>query len=196
MFPLGLALVPGAVLPLHIFEPRYRALVHDALAGDADFGVVLIERGREVGGGETRSGVGTIAHIADGHAFDDGRYALVCVGTERFRVVEWLADDPYPRARIEPWPDEPDDAATEARRRVEARLEELAAERARRHIDMPAVELDADPSIASYQAVVLAGLGPFDTQRALTCPGVGERLALVDDLVVDAIRFLELGDGL
>lgn len=56
MFPLGLALLPGAVLPLHIFEPRYRRMVADLLSADDDmrFGVVLIERGRE--SGEERRG--------------------------------------------------------------------------------------------------------------------------------------------
>ena len=63
MFPLGTVLLPFAHLPLHIFEPRYRALVKDCLAGDGEFGVVLIERGHEVGGGDVRFGVGTVARI-------------------------------------------------------------------------------------------------------------------------------------
>ena len=57
MFPLGTVLFPYAVLPLHVFEPRYRALTEHCLAGDGCFGVVLIERGSEVGGGDTRFAV-------------------------------------------------------------------------------------------------------------------------------------------
>ena len=64
MFPLGKVLVPGEVLPLHVFEPRYRQLVVDLLAADdrpPEFGVVLIERGWEVGGGDARTDIGTVA---------------------------------------------------------------------------------------------------------------------------------------
>ena len=73
MFPLGGVLMPGGTLPLHIFEPRYQQLLIDALEGDRCFGVVLISRGSEVGGGEVRNSVGTIAHIDDYQRFDDGR---------------------------------------------------------------------------------------------------------------------------
>src|SRR5260370_38243553 len=63
MFPLGTVLLPFAHLPLHIFEPRYRALVKDCTPGDGEFGVVLIERGHEVGGGDVRFEGGPVAHI-------------------------------------------------------------------------------------------------------------------------------------
>ena len=63
MFPLGTVLFPYAVLPLHVFEPRYRVMTRRCLDGDREFGVVLIERGSEVGGGDVRFGVGTIARI-------------------------------------------------------------------------------------------------------------------------------------
>src|SRR3546814_21025825 len=63
MFPLGSAVVPGAGLPLHVFEDRYRALMKDCMAGDREFGVVLIERGSEVGGRseERRVGKGCVS---------------------------------------------------------------------------------------------------------------------------------------
>ena len=65
MFPLGTVLLPGAVLPLHVFEPRYRALVADCLAGEQEFGVVLIERGSEVGGVDVRRDIATVARIVE-----------------------------------------------------------------------------------------------------------------------------------
>ena len=74
MFPLGSVLFPTMVLPLHIFEERYRALVADCLAGEQEFGVCLIERGFEVGGGDERTAVGTVAQIIDAKQFDDGRF--------------------------------------------------------------------------------------------------------------------------
>ena len=105
MFPLGSVLLPSMVLPLHVFEPRYRAMVRDCLEGDREFGVTLIERGSEVGGGDQRSLVGTLAQIVRAQPFPDGRWALLVAGTERITVTEWLPDDPYPRADIEPYPD-------------------------------------------------------------------------------------------
>ncbi|MET0324730.1 MAG: LON peptidase substrate-binding domain-containing protein, partial [Ilumatobacteraceae bacterium] len=115
MFPLGSVLLPGGVLPLHVFEPRYRQLVIDCLADDSadpEFGVTMIERGWEVGGGDQRAAVGVVARMVQVEALDDGRYAVVAVGTRRIRVNAWLPDDPYPLADVDDWPDEdPDDSA-------------------------------------------------------------------------------------
>ena len=94
MFPLGTVLLPGMVLPLHVFEPRYRQLVQDCEAGDGEFGVVLIERGSEVGGGDVRTDVGTVAKIVQSQSLPDGRYLLATVGARRLRVERWLDDDP------------------------------------------------------------------------------------------------------
>lgn len=111
MFPLESVLLPGDVLPLRVFEPRYSALVADCLAReDRSFGVVLIERGREVGGGDQRNDVGALARIEECQELGGGQYALQCMIGGRIRVTRWLTDDPYPRADIAAWPDEPDAA--------------------------------------------------------------------------------------
>ena len=99
------------VLPLHVFEPRYRKLMTELMAEEdparREFGVPLIERGSEVGGGDDRSSIGTVARVMEAEEFDDGRWGLVAVGVRRFRVVSWLPDDPYPLADVDDWPDEP-----------------------------------------------------------------------------------------
>ena len=106
MFPLSSVLLPTMLLPLHVFEDRYRVMVDDVLRRDPpEFGVVLIERGSEVGGGDVRTTVGCTARVLDAERSTDGRWALLCVGEHRLRVHEWLTDDPYPRARTERWPD-------------------------------------------------------------------------------------------
>ncbi|RVW02608.1 LON peptidase substrate-binding domain-containing protein [Rhodococcus spongiicola] len=106
MFPLGSTLLPGERLPLHVFEPRYQALVRDCLTATEGplFGTVLIARGHEVGGGDVRHDIGTTVRIVSHVDIGDGRYALDCVGEERIRVRHWLGDDPYPRAEVEVWP--------------------------------------------------------------------------------------------
>ena len=138
MFPLGSVLLPGGLLPLHVFEPRYRQMILDCLRedGEPEFGQVLITHGREAGGGDERAMVGTVAQVLQIDALDEGRYALVAVGTRRIRVNAWLPDDPYPVADVDDWPDEDPDpaglagAVAAAHERVRATLA-LAARRCR-----------------------------------------------------------------
>src|SRR6476660_9240536 len=135
MFPLGTVLFPHALLPLHVFEERYRRMTQRVLRGDGEFGVVLIERGSEVGGGDARFGVGTVARVVEASRFDDGRYALVARGVTRCSVRAWLPDDPYPRAEVEVIDEiagSPAEAASRAQleqelRRVLALMSELGA---------------------------------------------------------------------
>lgn len=199
MFPLGTVLLPFAHLPLHIFEPRYRALVKDVLAGDGEFGVVLIERGHEVGGGDVRFEVGTVARIMQTAELPDGRWLLDAVGTERIHVTEWLPDDPYPVAMVEPVDDEPADGDPETKAEAEERR--AAVERLLRQVLALQVELgfpapsavrtlDENPGVAAFEAALLSPIGPMDTQKVLEAPGTVARLALLETLLSDARDFL------
>lgn len=188
MFPLGVVHFPGVVLPLQIFEPRYRQLTRDCLAGDGRFGVVLIERGSEVGGGDTRFDVGTVTTIADAAVDDRGLIVLQTVGTGRIQVSSWLPDDPYPQAEVielaEPvlGPGEID-ALASAERAVRQALA-LRAE-----LDEPAapynVILDEDPARAMFQLAAIAPLGPVDHQRLLAAEPPAALLSLLTELVTE-----------
>lgn len=183
MFPLGSVLLPSALISLHIFEERYRALARHCMAGDRRLGVVLIERGSEVGGGDVRFDVGTRARIADAVELDDGRWVLVLAGEERVRVLRWLADDPYPRAEVVLCADQPAGPEAAARRDDLERVLRLVLAQKVELGDAPAgageAELSADPARATWQAVRLAPLGPLDAQRVLGTGGVAERLEMV-----------------
>ena len=100
MFPLSAVLFPHASMSLHVFEPRYRDLMRDCLAADGRFGVVLIERGSEVGGGDQRAGLGTRGVITRAAELADGRWALVVRGETVVQIDEWLPDSPYPLAMV------------------------------------------------------------------------------------------------
>ena len=196
MFPLGTVLLPFAHLPLHIFEPRYRALVKDCLAGDGEFGVVLIERGQEVGGGDVRFGVGTLARIVQTAELPDGRWLLDAVGTERFRVTEWLPDDPYPLAMVEALDEAPviaDSEAEERRTKVERLLRQVLALQV--ELGMPAPSavrtLDENPAVAAFEAALLSPIGPMDAQKVLEASSTTERLALLETVLQDAKELLE-----
>jgi uncharacterized protein len=110
LFPLGTVLFPGMVLPLHIFEERYRQLVEDLLDGPEPrrFGVVAIREGHEVGVDAVTSlyEVGCVAEVRDVERHEDGGFDLVTVGTERFRLGELDRSLPYLRAEIEVLPDD------------------------------------------------------------------------------------------
>jgi Lon protease-like protein len=193
MFPLGTVLFPGLAMPLHVFEPRYRVLVHDCLTGTPEFGVVLIERGSEVGGGDSRFDVGTRARIVEARELPDGRWVLAVVGVARVRVASWLADDPYPLAEVVELVDEPPVGAIAPRREeFERALRRLLALRA--ELGLPAepatVELAGDDAVAAAQAVLLAGIGPLDAQRVLATDGLDARLALVGELLTDELEVL------
>jgi Lon protease-like protein len=194
MFPLGSVLFPHAVLPLHVFEPRYRLMTEQCIASDGTFGVVLIERGSEVGGGDVRFDVGTLAQIVQAGRFDDGRYAVVAVGVQRLRVRSWLDDDPYPRAEIDLL-DEPDDVidphqldeVTRLLGRVRALLAELGEA-----IPSEPIELSVDdPVRASFEAAALAPLGPLDAQALLELAEPSARVTRLGELLEEEARVLE-----
>ena len=194
MFPLGTVLLPGAYLSLHVFEPRYRALVEACLDGTPEFGVALIERGSEVGGGDSRFDTACVARIVEAVSLPDGRWALGTVGARRVRVDEWLDDDPYPRAEVTPWPDPPaGPAAAEARDPLLAatrRLLALSAELGEA-VGPATVDVDEDPVLATYQLASVAPLGPMDRLAVLRAPGPDERAALLGRLLDEAIELAE-----
>lgn len=204
MFPLGSVLVPGMILPLHVFEPRYRALVRDCLAGDREFGVVLIARGPEVGGGDVRTDVGTMARIVRADQLPDGRFAVGAVGMRRIRVDAWLEDDPYPRAELSDWPDREAGGgeagrAAELAGVVDRLLRRVAALRAELGDPAPPLDLSlaGDPLVASYQATAIAPLGPADRQDLLAAPGAVARLEALERLLGEQVELLaaRLGEG-
>jgi Lon protease-like protein len=193
MFPLGSVLLPGMPLPLHVFEPRYQALVAYCLEGEPEFGVVLIERGSEVGGGDARTGVGTVARIVDASRFADGRWAIGAVGTRRIRVERWLPDDPFPRAEVHDWPEEPGEIAPGQLDAVVHRFRRVLALAAELGVPVPpaTVELATDPAVAVLQMTVAAPFGPADRYDLLAAAGPVERLALLAELVEGQAELLE-----
>jgi Lon protease-like protein len=200
MFPLERAMLPGEELPLRIFEPRYSALVSDCLElDDPAFGVVLISAGREVGGGDARSDVGTLAHIAEVADFGDGRYRLNCVMAERFRVLEWQPDHPYPRAAIELWPDEPGepvgvDAIRDVEDKMIALFERIAGARG---AEINARDIlagaDAAPDAAMwlYALTTRLPMGEADRYSVLSAPTVSARLAALSEAVETVSALVE-----
>lgn len=202
MFPLQSALLPDEDLPLQIFEPRYAAMVRDCIRDkDPRFGVVLISQGREVGGGEVRCDVGTVARITEyADIAGSGRFVLRCRTGERIKVCEWLPDDPYPRAIVQAWPDElgwPVNAGQleELEDRVMALFERIAAAR-----DFPLPEREVvlgtdadivDPGERLYALASRVPIGPADRYSVLAAPTAAERLTALSEAVDSVAAVIE-----
>lgn len=185
MFPLGSVLFPYTPLPLRVFEPRYLTMIGRLLdEEDPQFGVVLIERGHEVGGGDQRSTIGTMARLVSVSADADALH-IVAVGTARFSVDRWETEDPHPRAETTPVPALVwNDALTPLRTEAEAIVRRALA---RSDAPWPAdTALSEEPIAAAWQLAAIAPLGEYDRHTLLRSPTTGALLGQLIDLVLEA----------
>jgi Lon protease-like protein len=165
MFPLGTVLLPHMPLSLRIFEKRYLKLLGDLLGEESpEFGVVLISKGPEVGGGDQRFEYGTIAAVTEIGTTDEF-YGLQSVGAQRFKVVGWLPDDPYPLADIEFLPELVwQQSLSDLREHVEDKVRKLlafASEFGDLQYDSD-TELSDDPIQACWQLAGILPIGQLD----------------------------------
>jgi uncharacterized protein len=183
LFPLGTVLYPGLLLPLHIFEERYRQLVRDLLAGPEPrvFGVIAIREGRETGPAGVRSlhEIGCTATVREVTELGDGRYDLVTIGTQRFRLSDIHDANPYLRGEVELLPESAGDragAAQAARSAQEAFRSYLGAlaERGVSQVRVP--DLPSDPILLSYLVAASMVIDLSDRQALLAEPDAMHRL--------------------
>jgi uncharacterized protein len=189
MFPLGSVLFPHTPLALRIFEERYLVMLGRLLDDeDPQFGVVLIERGSEAGGGDQRFRIGTMARITNVMAGERDIH-LIAVGGSRFEVAEWGDEEPYPTATVRTLPSLVwDDALIPLRNeaeRIVRRVLSRAAEYAEVQWD-PDIELSDDPLESSWQLAAIAPLGQLDQFRLLRSTTVGGLLRELIDLTLAA----------
>ncbi len=182
LFPLHTVLIPGTVLPLHIFEPRYQIMLRRVLAGDQRFGVVLIHDGSpDISLSARTVDVGTVAEVTAVVPLDDGRSNISTTGRQRFRVTRLYHDQPYLTGDVELLSDEyvPSDRlralfdeVQHVSRRYVITLLTLSREQVA-HIRLP-----NDPVTLSYKIAGLLEhvLQPSERQRLLAAPGVEHRL--------------------
>lgn len=193
MFPLSSVVFPYTAVPLRIFEPRYQTLLDRVLAHDRSFGMVLIERGREVGGGDLRFSIGTMVKvIAVNPIPETGDRAVMVAGIKRIRVVRWLPDDPHPTADVEDYPDSDDrvavvDSALSSLRRVFALASELGSD-----VSGIQLEVSEEPLAASYQLAALCPVTVLDSQQLLEAGGAASRLQLAREMLDDRAELLKL----
>ena len=205
MFPLGAVLLPGEEIPLQVFEPRYLDMIEHCVASPdrLRFGVVLIARGHEVGGGDERTGVGTVARITSCRPVSGGRLHVGCVGEHRIAVDEWLPDDPYPRARVRVWPDEPAevepadlDALTDQITALTDLAEGLTRDRGVARLHIPDWDdVAGEPGDRAFALARELPLGPLDRLRVLSAPDAAHRVRALTEGLADAVAGLRFRLG-
>ncbi|NAZ85048.1 LON peptidase substrate-binding domain-containing protein [Kineococcus indalonis] len=187
LFPLGSVLFPGLVLPLNVFEPRYRRLVQDLVAEEREvkgFGVVAIRSGHEVGEGSAHAlhEVGCVALLREVTELDDGRYEIVTVGATRFRLVglDAAAGTPYLTGLVEPYGadevEDDEDAPVPADVAALAGAVERRFAAYREQLGIGGATAPADPSVLSYLVAAAAVLPLAERQRLLEAPDTRTRL--------------------
>lgn len=193
MFPLATVLFPAMPMALRVFEDRYLVMLSRVLQQEtAEFGIVLIERGWEAGGGEQRFGVGTVARItemeAEGHTL-----GIVVRGQRRIEVTRWLDDDPHPRAEVQDLPELSwSDALLPLREeaeRVVRRTLAIASEFTQQRWPTE-VALSDDPIRALWQLAGVAPITALDQIRLLRCASAEELLRALIEATMGAAEVL------
>ncbi len=195
MFPLGSVLFPGMPTALRVFEERYIVMLSTILGDEPpEFGIVLIERGSEVGGGEHRFQIGTVAQVTRVET-SEGFIGLIAQGERRIEVLNWLDDDPFPQADVRnvdelEWSEEQRpllDRAEQLVRRTISRASEFV------ELQWPAdIELSDDPVQACWQLAGISPLGPFDQVRLLRSTSVVELLSAIIESTEGAAEMLTM----
>ncbi len=191
LFPLNSVLFPGATMPLHIFEERYKLMIGRCLQSGSPFGVLLIRSGNEVGEAAEPFEVGTTARIIRIQHLDEGRMNLVCLGEQRFRLRRTLRETPYLVGEVEPLDstDTEGDDVAELTETVGAlfaeyyRLYLAISNQWARQIGMPGGAAALADFVGSRLAVSL-----WTKQRLLEELSVRRRLDMELETLSDAIR--------
>ena len=201
MFPLGSVLFPSMPLTLRIFEERYLKLLGDLMSSESpQFGVVLVSRGSEVGGGDTRMSIGTVASVTEIGTTDEF-FGLESFGSRRFHVNDWLPDDPYPIADIEFIPDLVwDDTLMPARVHLESQVRKLLTlvSEFGELVFGADIEFSDDPISAAWQMAGILPIGELDRFDLLSSQSAEELIARAYSIAtngIDTVREMLAGNG-
>lgn len=182
LFPLNIVLFPGMVLPLHIFEERYRNMIGACIENEKPFGVVLIKNGKEVGEPAVPENVGTTTKILETAPLDSGRLNILTRGVQRFEIVETLQTTPHLVGRVRMFPDDPDQATEAQVEQATGEFEVFLRDFGRLAGDVGNdVRATDDPTTLSYAIAAkissCVNMPSEALQHWLECKDVGTRLA-------------------
>lgn len=189
MFPLGSVLFPFMPIQLRVFEERYLIMLASILESEGpEFGVTLIERGQEVGGGEHRFALGTVAQVTQLEARDEF-IALAAQGERRIAIDEWLEEEPFPLATVTEldeleWDDSLEPLRADAEKTVRRTL--AVASEFSEQLWAAVVELGDDPIQSSWQLAGIAPVGQLDQLRMLRSTSTEQLLTTIIEVSNEA----------
>ena len=193
LFPLQTVLFPGMMLPLHIFEPRYREMINRCLDEKLPFGVVLIKEGKEVGEGAVPHAIGTAARITRVDRKPDGRMDIVAVGTKRFRIVELNHDHAYLSAEVSHYPVLNGDTqlAVEQAQQVRPKIIQYVELMTKATgVQLQLDQLPEDPTTLAFLTAIALQVNPKEKQRMLNQAGIPAILDLGNYLLGRELQLL------
>ena len=180
LFPLNVVLFPGMVLPLHIFEPRYREMINLCIESKTPFGVVLHADGQKEGVPAEPTMVGTAARIVRVKREPDGRLNITSVGTQRFRIEEFDRSAPYLKGIVRPLPvlNAGTKSATDLMQMVRPKVLEYVDIMAKASNAKIALDrLPQDPKTLAFLVAIALQVNNADKQQLLELPGIPNMLA-------------------
>ena len=198
MFPLGTVLFPGVSVPLHVFEDRYRAMVHHLLRipdpVDRVFGSVAIREGYEIGehGNQSLYRVGCRIRMTEVESHPDGTFDLVGVGIDRIALDRLDTRGPYPVGHVTARPDAADPVAEDVVERARVMFTAYRSALAQVRGDLLPAELPEDPTYLSWTLAALTPLPMPDRQSLLEAEDAGARLLLATDLLRAELRAMNV----
>jgi len=198
MFPLGTVAFPGLTMPLHVFEDRYRALVHHLLRIDDPeerlFGTVAIREGYEVGerGAQSLFRVGCRLQLVEAEENPDGTFEIVAVARDRFMLEQLDPSGVYPVGHVEELPEQVVPVAPETVERARATFTAYRATLAAIRADPYEGSLPRDPEYLSWTLAAVAPLPLPDRQQLLEADDAGIRLAMVTEMLRSELRAMNV----
>jgi len=195
LFPLPLVLFPQVVLPLHIFEERYRLMINRCIEESATFGIVLIPPGSSTESESTIRRVGVTARVIQFDRIEDGRINIMAAGETRFRILEFTASKPYWTANVEFFEDdrEDDEELQESYNNVVHLYREvhrLAAQLRGLEFDVEEVKIPVSPATLTYMVSFVLDVDPEAKQSLLEMTSVEGRLKTLAVHLDEAVQRL------
>jgi ATP-dependent Lon protease len=193
LFPLpNLVLFPHIVVPLHIFEERYKLMINGCIESSASFGLVLLRAGSDTESEETIHQVGVTARIVEVERLDEGRLNILCEGESRFRIHRFTQQQPFWKGAVEFFEDKQLHSAESLYDQVAALYRSMASlSAALSGSSESETALPESPTDLSYMVSYVLDIESEEKQRLLEMDSTAERLRMLLGHLSEVVRKLE-----
>jgi len=193
IFPLPLVMFPHVIVPLHIFEERYRLMINGCIEASEAFGIVFIPTGSEEGETTIRR-VGVSAKVVQFDRLDDGRLNIMAAGEKRFHVRRFMGNAPFWKAEVEFFDDDPESGdelqeTYDETVRLYREASQLAA--SIRGVELNEIRISESPELLSYMVSYVLGVEPEPKQELLEMKSTTGRLKALTVHLEDAVQRLK-----